>query len=293
MSGKACSHYLLIWVNFLAFAISLAIVGVTLNMMYGTNNLSLAFLSGLPVQLYYILIGFAGLVFLISSLGMVGGCMHSKTLTVLFVVFDLISLLAVIVVCVFVLLYANGIPTIPLFDNAATTLETTLESVMISEATSSDSAVWVTAQTKIGCCGIDFETTYNFSQYSLNDTAFQAELESGPNCAAGRAEIASLHQTYPTYSSDAQSAASAATALEGYFCKEVLITWVHTNTMVVGIGAGVLVLVQLVSLVAAFRLLCKVYTTQGGYVVAPESTGGAISFNGGPQTNGYSGNTFA
>jgi len=176
------------------------------------------------------------------------------------------------------LLYANGISTLPQIDGSITTIENSLEPTLLKQAINQP-AVWNTTQNGLSCCGVDIATTYDYATYGYSDDAFQLILESGSDCAAGRAEIATIHAKYPTYNSSIVDPVIAADSiLEDYFCKKVIENFIKVNTIYVGSIAGALVVLQFITLISAFKLLCSVYVPEGGFVPIPEGTGGALAY---------------
>jgi len=282
--SKACSYQLLLGVNLLAVAVSLAILGITLNIMYG-SGIGVSALEGLPVQIYYASIAFSGLVFLISFLGILGGYFHHKSALYLFTLLDFLSGVFTLIVLILALLYANGISTIPQIDGSVTTIDNSLESELLKQAVN-QSSVWLTTQKELSCCGVDIAATYDYATYDLSDSAFQLVLESGPNCAAGRTEIAAVHALYPTYNSSVDTYVASDANLKNYFCKQVAESFIKLNTIYIGAIAGALVVLQFITLIAAFKLLCSVTLQQGGFVIPPDPSGGALAY-GQPQTGNY------
>jgi len=291
MASKTCSYYLLIWINIAAVAAALAILGITLNVMFGTG-FGLVSLAGMPVQVYYAAIAFSVLVFLIGVLGIIGAYRHSKTATYLFVFLDLLTAILVIVVLVFALLYSNGISTSPVIDNSVVTLSHDLEDGLLNQALNL-SSVWVVTQSKLGCCGIDLAATYRFSDFNMTDSDFQLLLQPNASCDGVRQEVLNLHKTFPNWTAEAEGNATSDPKLVPKFCKTVVESFIHTNTYeVAGIAIGIVIL-QLITVICAFKLLCKIYTTHGGFVIPPEPSGGALAYGKGQPQVGFSGGALA
>jgi len=291
--AKAKSYYVLLTVNVLALVIALVILGLALNLLYGPG-LGVASLDGLPVQIYYVVIAFSLFVFLISLLGVIGGSLHSKVALGIFSLLDLLLALTVVIIMIFVLLYANGKSTTTAVDNSIATLQKTLEAELLTQAVS-EQKVWLVTQKGFKCCGIDLESTYAYATYNYTDAAFLQILQSGTTCAAGITEIQTIHANFTTYTTAAQTASNNDPILSTYFCKTAVSDVVKANTIYIGIIAGVLVLLQIVTATAAIRLLTKVYIDQGGFVKPPEDlSADNLAYGGGPKTNSVSnGNTLA
>lgn len=250
--------------------------------MYG-SGLGVATLDGMPLQIYYVVIAFSLFVFLIGVLGIIGTCMHSKIATIVFVILDLAIALVLLIIMIFVLLYANGITTTDTVDKSVAGIQESLEEALVSQAVSNPE-VWVVTQEGFSCCGIDLNATYSYDSFGYSDANFTNVLQPGEKCAAGRAAILAIHAAHPTYSAEAESAASANDVLDDYFCKRKVSLFVRSNTLYIGIIAGFLILIQAISATAAIILLSKVSINNGGFVKPKEENGNTLAF-GGPQVD--------
>lgn len=253
--------------------------------MYG-SGLGVASLDGMPLQIYYVVIAFSLFIFLIGVLGIIGTCMHSKIATIVFVTLDLAIALVLLIIMIFVLLYANGISTTETVDKGVANIQEALEEALVAKAVTNPEA-WVVTQKGFSCCGIDLNATYAYDLYGYSDVNFTSVLQPGDSCAAGRAAILTIHAAHPQYSAAAEAAAAADSILADYFCKKKVSIFVRTNTRYIGIIAGFLILIQVISAAAAIILLTKVTINNGGFVRPKEENGNTLSF-GGPQVDATS-----
>jgi energy-coupling factor transporter transmembrane protein EcfT len=282
------SKRILLGVNILALVLALVVIGLTCYVTFGSDT-GIAYIDGIPVEVFYVMIAFAGFVAIVSGVGVLGVCLQSKFFVILFTFLDILLALVLLIVAIFVLLYSNGISTDPTIDNALGVVQDSVETEFMTRAIEFPD-VWVVTQEGFACCGIDLNSTYRFEEFNMTDSEFLSVLQSGSDCADGRAAIATIHASFPDYSSEAEDAAAANDALDGYFCKPVVTEYIRLNTMYIGIVAGVLVLIQIVTAAAAIILLTKVSTQNGGFVVPKQESGGSLAFNqpkgrGGPETN--------
>lgn len=279
----AISRKLLIFTNIVAFVISLAMLVGVLVFLYG--GIEVAQLEGVPTEAYYILIAFNLAVFLISVLGLVGTTTHSKVATIVFIVLNMISALILVVGMVFGLLYANGQSTVGELDDFAKEAQAQLEKSLVDRAIE-DPELWAFTTSSIECCGVDLEAVYSYADYDYNLTDFIAALHVGENCAASSLDTIETIVLNNTYSADVEADALDILG-DDFFCKNKISVQVVTNTMFIAIGAGVLVLVQIITIVAAFVLLLKVPISEGGFAKEKEyqQNGGQLTGTGGPQTS--------
>jgi len=287
-ASKAPSYYILLGTNALAIIVALVILGIALDIMYGPGVSALSSINGLPVQIYYVVVAFSLFVFIISLLGVIGSCLRSKVATILYIILDLLLAVAILIIMIFVLLYANGKSTTPLIDNSIKSIQTGLETELLTQAIHFN-ATWAATQTGFKCCGIDLQSTYDFETYKETDADFIEQLQPGDACATLRDDIAWIHSEYANYTDAEPNVPANVTAS---FCKEVISADVQANTKVIGGISGLLVFLMLVTGAAAIRLLSKVTVSQGGFVPDPQDSvsGGSLAV-GGPQTNQVSGGT--
>lgn len=243
-------------------------------------------LAGLPDGIYYAMIVFGSFVFMVAFLGIAGTCLHSKILMSLFIIFDLLLALGLLVSAIIILIYANGITTVKEVDDNAKTFQGMVEKTLYEQATV-EKEVWAATQSSIGCCGINLKSTYaDYSEFNITSlNEFLNVLQPGAKCADGRTAVLSIHASYSNYTAEAETAADANAALQKYFCQDIISTFIRSNTIIVGAVAAVLVIIQIITAAAAIILLTKVTTTNGGFVPPPEETGNSLAY-GAPSNKG-------
>jgi hypothetical protein len=294
MAGSKAKTALIV-VNMIAVILSLVVIGLAMGVMFSSG---IPVVGDLPKMAVYGVIVFSCVVFLVSLLGLLGGCFHNKISTIVFVVLNLLMVLLNILGFAFVLSYGNGVPTVSQIDDAARQAQLDFQDELTKFAINNPED-WLFTQETLLCCGVDFRATY-FDYASLDVESFadfNLALHSREDCAEGRAEIADLHDLHSEYTTTGEEAVALNEVLNAeanFFCKNRISTVVMEYTKYIAGFVALLVVTQLITIVAAFYLLCKVEDKDGGFQPNKEENAGDFAgTNGKPQADNYQQQTFA
>jgi hypothetical protein len=293
MAGSKAKTALIV-VNMIAVILSLVVIGLAMSVMFSSG---IPVVGDLPKMAVYGVIVFSCVVFLVSLLGLLGGCFHNKVSTVVFVVLNLGMVLLNILGFAFVLAYGNGVPTVAEIDSAARQAQLDFQDELTKFAVNNPED-WLFTQQTLLCCGVDFRATY-FDYASLEVETFEEfnlALHSRDECASGREEIEELHALYAEYSETGEEAVSTNDILNAeanFFCKNRISTVVMEYTKYIAGFVALLVVTQIITISAAFYLLCKVEDKDGGFQPNKEGNAGDFAGTNGKPQNDYQQQTFA
>ncbi|GBG30085.1 ATP-dependent RNA helicase DED1 [Hondaea fermentalgiana] len=204
-------------------------------------------------NVYIGLVGLFGLWTIVSLSGVISRLIHGEGLLMFFIIMAFLMTLATILGGCFMLLYMNDVSTFEGLDSSASSAADSVEADFFVWAASNPED-WVAAQDTLSCCGYDFESLYNEN----------VTLTTGDTCNATL--LAGLEAACPTYSAECEANATAAFGLEDdYFCTGAITAFFQEQTPYIGVGIGVMVLLQLVSWVSGMRLYWVPYELGGFY----------------------------
>ena len=225
---------------------------------------------------------FGGFVALVSLLGVVGACRHSRFLLALYLLLLVAGFVAQLVAGAVVLTHARELAAAAqgagYYDNSGAVRA--MEDAAVQWATTRPGE-WVKVQDAGGCCGYDLRVTLGH----------RATMDTGAACAAAAAGTEALLRNLQANvtklegggmrPSAALAAAAAAAGpalraaygrpLAAYYCKAALLASGREHAFWLGLGAMFLAVVQCGAAWAACCLACMVPRVHGGYADEPLS----------------------
>eukprot|EP00924_Labyrinthula_sp_SR-Ha-C_P008386 snap_masked-scaffold_11-processed-gene-11.10-mRNA-1 protein AED:1.00 eAED:1.00 QI:0/-1/0/0/-1/1/1/0/729 len=239
-----CSVKTFLISNYIWSFLSLALIALGVAAVLLEEGLFVLF----PPVVYIVLIIFGAWNLLTSCCGVAGQKMRTEVLFLLFILFISLGLITQTLGFSYLLLYANDVGTISSLDDAAINAQDLFEEE-IENFARSDAAAWVRTQNDLKCCGIDFEA-------ALENEEDVAILETGDECLADAVALVLLRQNVNDGVVSLEEVEEDETfgAATGYFCKDKISLIFVDNTIFIGIGLGIYLLLQIVALIAGARM---------------------------------------
>ena len=234
--------------------IAIGLIILALLLVVGVNEVRSLTITG--PNFFYYTIGALGLfIFIVSFFGVLGVIRKKKGVLLGYTLAAALLLLIEIIITVMGLLYANGEAVFPEVDNLAGSLLTELENSLVAFA-EAEPAEWKLTQDALGCCGVDFESTYRFSEFNKTASDFLTSQLSGDGCSAEFPNILAVQANFTTFEAAAEERLLELLVNDNYFCVDSVRAFLQQATIAIAGSIGGLVLFQFITLICCYILLC-------------------------------------
>lgn len=255
MGGRISrSRNFVLWSNMFFMLVAIGLIIFALLLVVGVSEVRSLTITG--PNFFYYTIGALGLfIFIVSFFGVLGVIRRKKGVLLCYTLSAAGLLLIEIIITVFGLLYANGQAAFPEVDNLAGSLLTELENSLVRFA-ETDPSEWKLTQDALGCCGVDFESTYRFSEFNKTASDFLQSQLSGEGCSSEYPNILAVQENFTSFEAAAEERLLELLANDNYFCIDSVRAFLQQATIAIAGSIGGVVAFQFIALVCCYILLC-------------------------------------
>ena len=234
--------------------VAIGLIILALLLVVGVTEVRSLTITG-PNFFYYTIGGLGMFIFVVSFFGVLGVIRRKKGVLLCYTLSAAMLFLIEIIVTVFGLLYANGQAAFPAVDNLAGSLLTELENSLVNFA-EADPSEWKLTQDALDCCGVDFESTYRFSEFNKTASDFLTSQLSGEDCSTEYGNILAVQANFTAFEPAAEARLLELLAIENYFCVDSVRAFLQQATVAIAGSIGGLIAFQFITLVCCYILLC-------------------------------------